>query len=86
MEVCLCHDLTLRHSQIANVFAPGPHIGLQNAWPMSRLIQAQTSDNDAEILECINMVLNSCKLGLVHESVDVNFAMSYTSEFPTKGS
>ncbi|KAL1879420.1 hypothetical protein VTK73DRAFT_6952 [Phialemonium thermophilum] len=56
----------------------GPHIGLQNAWPMSLLIQAQTSDNDTEIMECIDLVLRSSKLGLVHESVDVNIATSYT--------
>ncbi|OAA68332.1 DUF1237 domain containing protein [Niveomyces insectorum RCEF 264] len=56
----------------------GPHCGLQNAWPMSLLIQAQTSDNDTEIMECVNYVLDSSKLGLVHESVDVDFSHSYT--------
>ncbi|RYP91318.1 hypothetical protein DL770_002552 [Monosporascus sp. CRB-9-2] len=56
----------------------GPHIGLSNAWPMSLLIQAQTSDDDDEILECLQLVLNSSKLGLVHESVDVNMIHSYT--------
>ncbi|ERT00823.1 hypothetical protein HMPREF1624_02056 [Sporothrix schenckii ATCC 58251] len=56
----------------------GPHIGLQNAWPMSLLIQAQTSDDDAEIQECLNMVLKSAPLGLIHESVDVNYITSYT--------
>lgn len=58
----------------------GPHIGLTHAWPMSLLIQAQTSDNDTEIMECVELVLNSCKLGLVHESVDVNRIGAYTSE------
>ncbi|ETS75902.1 hypothetical protein PFICI_12846 [Pestalotiopsis fici W106-1] len=56
----------------------GPHIGLQNAWPMSLLVQAQTSDNDTEITECIDFVLKSSRLGLVHESVDVNSVISYT--------
>ncbi|KAI0177958.1 hypothetical protein BJ166DRAFT_561408 [Pestalotiopsis sp. NC0098] len=56
----------------------GPHIGLQNAWPMSLLVQAQTSDNDTEITECIDLVLKSSRLGLVHESVDVNSVVSYT--------
>ncbi|KAK2066823.1 hypothetical protein P8C59_000607 [Phyllachora maydis] len=56
----------------------GPHVGLQNAWPMSLLIQAQTSDDDDEIMRCITYVLESSKLGLVHESVDVNLATSYT--------
>ncbi|KKA28305.1 hypothetical protein TD95_003008 [Thielaviopsis punctulata] len=56
----------------------GPHIGLNNAWPMSLLIQAQTSSDDEEIKECLDLVLSSSKLGLIHESVDVNFASSYT--------
>ncbi|ROT41854.1 Six-hairpin glycosidase-like protein [Sodiomyces alkalinus F11] len=56
----------------------GPHVGLLNAWPMSLLIQAQTSDDDDEIKECIDLVLNSAKLGLVHESVNVNHLTSYT--------
>lgn len=59
--------------------APGPHIGLSNAWPMSLLIQAQTSDDDVEIKECLDLVLKSCsRLGLVHESVDVDYPLSYT--------
>lgn len=56
----------------------GPHIGLQNAWPMSLLIQAQTSDDDDEIKDCLQLVLKSALLGLVHESVDVNYISSYT--------
>lgn len=56
----------------------GPHIGLQNAWPMSLLTQARTSDNDTEIMECIDMVKNSSRLGLIHESVNVDNIQSYT--------
>jgi len=56
----------------------GPHIGLMNAWPMSLLIQAQTSDDDIEITECLYFVLHSARLGLIHESVDVNQIISYT--------
>ncbi|CAK7275102.1 hypothetical protein SEPCBS119000_006508 [Sporothrix epigloea] len=56
----------------------GPHIGLQNAWPMSLLIQAQTSEDDAEILDCLNLVLTTARLGLIHESIDVNNMYSYT--------
>lgn len=41
-------------------------------------MQAQTSDNDEEIKECIRLVLTSSKLGLVHESVDVDHAGQYT--------
>ncbi|EAQ87950.1 hypothetical protein CHGG_04569 [Chaetomium globosum CBS 148.51] len=56
----------------------GPHIGLRNAWPMSLLVQAQTSDDDEEIMGCLQLVLNSSLLGLIHESVNVNFVHSYT--------
>ncbi|KAJ6119746.1 Six-hairpin glycosidase [Penicillium sp. IBT 18751x] len=56
----------------------GPHIGLENAWPMSLLVQAQTSDNDTEIMECINLVRDSSLLGLVHESINVTNIKSYT--------
>ncbi len=59
----------------------GPHIGLQNAWPMSLLFQAQTSEDDEEILECLDLVLKSSRLGLVHESIDVNYRASYTRKF-----
>lgn len=47
---------------------------------MSLLIQAQTSNDDEEISGCIDFVLKSAKLGLIHESIDVNNLGSYTSE------
>ncbi len=59
----------------------GPHIGLEYAWPMSLLLQAMTSDDDAEITECLNLVLSASKLGLVHESINVNRIHDYTSKF-----
>jgi len=48
---------------------------------MSLLVQAQTSDDDEEILECLKLVLHSSKLGLIHESIDVNYSWSYTRTF-----
>jgi len=45
---------------------------------MSLLIQAQTTENDEEITECLDLVLRSARLGLVHESVDVNRISSFT--------
>lgn len=47
---------------------------------MSLLIQAQTSDDEEEIMGCIDLVLKSAKLGLIHESIDVNSGASYTSK------
>ncbi|KIW21564.1 hypothetical protein PV08_02144 [Exophiala spinifera] len=49
----------------------GPHIGLRNAWPMSVLVQAMTSTDDAEISECVDRVKNVSIFGLINESVDV---------------
>lgn len=49
----------------------GPHIGLRNAWPMSVLIQAVTSNDDEEIMDCLNRVKDISIFGLINESVDV---------------
>ena len=49
----------------------GPHIGLRNAWPMSLLVQAMTSNDEIEIMECIDTVKNVSLMGLINESVDV---------------
>ena len=59
----------------------GPHIGLANAWPMSLLVQAMTSDNDTEIVECLDLVKKASPLGLVHESVNVDRVRDYTRKF-----
>ncbi|KAH8594479.1 hypothetical protein B0O99DRAFT_545542 [Bisporella sp. PMI_857] len=56
----------------------GPHVGLEFAWPMSLLLQAMTSDDDEEIMECVNLVLKASPLGLVHESINVNRINDYT--------
>ena len=56
----------------------GPHIGLQNAWPMSLLVQAMTSDDDEEIEEILSAVKKVSQLGLVHESIHVDRVRDYT--------
>lgn len=56
----------------------GPHIGLTNAWPMSLLMQAMTSDDDEEIMELLEAVKKASPLGLVHESVNVDHVKDYT--------
>ena len=56
----------------------GPHIGLNNAWPMSLLVQAMTSDDDEEILSLLEAVKKASPLGLVHESVNVERVKDYT--------
>ncbi|EMC91598.1 glycoside hydrolase family 125 protein [Baudoinia panamericana UAMH 10762] len=56
----------------------GPHIGPQNAWPMSLLIQAMTSNDDNEIKELLENVKRASPLGLIHESVNVDRVKEYT--------
>ncbi|KAH0563446.1 hypothetical protein GP486_001983 [Trichoglossum hirsutum] len=56
----------------------GPHIGLRNAWPMSLLVQALTSDDDEEITGALELVKSASQLGLIHESIDVKIPSSYT--------
>ncbi|ODV60452.1 glycoside hydrolase family 125 protein, partial [Ascoidea rubescens DSM 1968] len=51
----------------------GPHIGLNNAWPMSLCVRIRTTDNDEEILRNLDLLLSTTGgLGLIHESIDVN--------------
>ena len=59
----------------------GPHIGLQHAWPMSRLVQAMTSNDDQEITYALNAVKGASKLGLMHESINVDRVNDYTRKF-----
>lgn len=59
----------------------GPHIGIQNAWPMSLLMAIRTSDDDEEIMNNLKMVMeNTAGLGLMHESIHVNskYGRSFT--------
>lgn len=51
----------------------GPHIGIQNAWPMSLLVKIRTTDDDDEIKESMDYIMGTTAgLGLMHESINVN--------------
>lgn len=51
----------------------GPHVGIQNAWPMSLLVKIRTSQDDKEISEALELVMKlTAGLGLMHETVNVN--------------
>jgi meiotically up-regulated gene 157 (Mug157) protein len=39
-----------------------------------------TSDDDTEISDCLKLVLQASRLGLVHESINVNMIYDYTSK------
>jgi len=45
---------------------------------MSLLVRAMTSDDDVEIMESLHFVRNSSRMGLVHESMNVDRLTEYT--------
>ena len=56
-----------------------PHTGLDQIWPISLLIRALTSTDDAEILQCLRWVkATHAGTGFIHESFDKNDAMRFT--------
>lgn len=57
----------------------GPHIGYDMVWPMSIMMKAFTSQDDAEIAECVKMLLNTdAGTGFMHESFHKDDAAHFT--------
>ena len=57
----------------------GPHIGYDMVWPMSIMMKAFTSTDDAEIKECMEMILKTdAGTGFIHESFHKNNPKNYT--------
>ena len=51
----------------------GPHVGYDMAWPMSIMMKAFTSQDDAEIKRCVEMLMTTdAGTGFMHESFNVN--------------
>lgn len=71
-------DEMLIRDELANLL-PGPHVGLEHAWPMSLLVEIMTTDDDEEITRCLQKVLAASPLGLVHEAIMVNSKDVFTS-------
>lgn len=60
----------------------GPHIGYDMAWPMSIIMKALTSTDDAEIKQCVEMLIcTDGGTGFMHESFDVNDATHFTRKW-----
>lgn len=56
-----------------------PHTGPGKIWPISLILQASTSNNDVEILNCLEILIKSTAgTGLLHESFNVNDAHDFT--------
>lgn len=57
----------------------GPHVGYDMVWPMSIMMRAFTSTDDAEIKSCMQMLLaTDAGTGLMHESFHKDDATKYT--------
>ena len=60
----------------------GPHVGYDMAWPMSIMMKAFTSQDDAEIKWCIELLMRTdAGTGFMHESFDVNDPEHFTREW-----
>ncbi|MBD5279535.1 MAG: glycoside hydrolase family 125 protein [Bacteroides sp.] len=57
----------------------GPHIGYDMVWPMSIMMKAFTSNDDAEIADCLRMLLaTDAGTGFIHESFNKDDASNFT--------
>ena len=57
----------------------GPHIGYDMVWPMSIMMKAFTSNDDAEIADCLKMILaTDAGTGFIHESFNKDDASNFT--------
>ena len=60
----------------------GPHIGVEVIWPMSIMMKAFTSDDDAEIQDCIRqLMITDAGKGFMHESFHKDDASVFTREW-----
>ena len=56
-----------------------PHTGLRMIWPMSHLMRALTSQDDAEIVGCLRAIrATHAGTGFIHEAVDQDNPAQYT--------
>lgn len=57
----------------------GSHVGYDMAWPMSIMMKAFTSTDDAEIKWCVELLMNTdAGTGFMHESFNVNDQYDFT--------
>lgn len=60
----------------------GPHIGYDMAWPMSIMMKAFTSNDEAEIKWCIEMLMRTdAGTGFMHESFHVDDPTNFTRKW-----
>ena len=59
-----------------------PHIGISNIWPMSIIVQAMTSEEDQEIVQCLRWLRDTTAgTGFIHESFNKDDASHFTRQW-----
>jgi len=57
----------------------GPHVGMNMIWPMSIIMQAITSDNNEEIVDCLKILMRiHAGTGFMHESFHKDDPKNFT--------
>jgi uncharacterized protein len=57
----------------------GPHVGENKIWPLGLVMQALTSNDDQEILDCLSMLKKThAGTGFIHESFNVDDPNDYS--------
>jgi len=57
----------------------GPHVGMGRIWPLGLIVQALTSENDAEIARCLEILQTThAGTGFMHESFNQNDPHDFT--------
>jgi meiotically up-regulated gene 157 (Mug157) protein len=60
----------------------GPHVGLEMIWPLSIIMKALTSKDDAEISACLKTLRDTeANTGFMHESFNKDDSMKYTRKW-----
>lgn len=60
----------------------GPHAGMEMIWPLSVIIRGLTSNNDAEIKQCVNTLIKTHGgTGFMHESFHKDDAAKFTRKW-----
>lgn len=60
----------------------GPHVGMDMVWPMSIIMKALTSENDAEIAACIKTLMDAdAETGFMHESFHKDDPKKFSREW-----
>ena len=60
----------------------GPHVGLEMIWPLSIIMKALTSTDDAEISACVKTLRDTdANTGFMHESFNKDDSMKFTRKW-----